>query len=254
MTGNRLVDSIDTALDLGNYDPFDLPDNNFETVTGYLGPKSKDTTQKVLWTNEPHTHVGRHRSCDIVTGGVSSVRNNTKHCKSIRDAFELFMTDDMITLIVHKSNLKIDAIIEQLPEKIKINSKYTYMSQTDNVEMYALFGLMYFRGLLGLNNHRYSILFSEKAGPAVFGATMSRDRFKFLVSNIMFDDQNEREMNWPQDTLTCLIVRGGGKLRFLKKNHTRFNLLGPPQSMIFSRNTNPPNLLTPPTPYPHTIY
>ena len=38
------------------------------------------------------------------------------------------MTDDMITLIVHKTNLKIDAIIEQLPEKIKSNSKYTYMS------------------------------------------------------------------------------------------------------------------------------
>ena len=54
LTGNRLVNSIDTALDLGNDDPFVLPDNNFETVTGYLGPKSKHTTQKVLWTNDIH--------------------------------------------------------------------------------------------------------------------------------------------------------------------------------------------------------
>ena len=72
--------------------------------------------------------------------------------------------------------------------------------------MYALFGLMYFRGLLGLNNHRYNILFSEKAGPAVFGATMSRDTFKFLISNIMFDDKNEREMNWPHDRFAAARV------------------------------------------------
>ena len=44
LTANRLVNSIDNALTLDNYDPLVLPDAIFETVTGYLGPKSKATT------------------------------------------------------------------------------------------------------------------------------------------------------------------------------------------------------------------
>ena len=206
LTANRLVNSIDNALTLDNYDPLVLPDANFETVTGCLGPKSMATTQKIFWTNEPYTPVGRQRACDVITGNVSAIRRNTKRADSIRDAFELFMNEDMITLIVHKTNLKIDEVIEKLPEATKSNSKYSYIKQTDAVEIYALLGLMYFRGLLGMNNHSYDVLFSEKAGPAVFGATMSRNRFKFLVANIMFDDHREREVNWPQGRFAAARV------------------------------------------------
>jgi len=102
LTANRLV-IIDKALDLDNYDPLDLPDANFETLTGYLGPKSKATTEKIFWTNELYTHVGRQRACDVITDNVSTICRNTKRADSIRDAFELFMDEDMITLIVHKT-------------------------------------------------------------------------------------------------------------------------------------------------------
>ena len=44
----------------------------------------------------------------------------------------------MITLTVNKTNLKIDEVIEQLPEETKNNSKYSYIKQTDDVEIYAL--------------------------------------------------------------------------------------------------------------------
>jgi len=142
LTANRLVNSIDKALDLDSYDPLDLPDANSETLTGYLGPKSKATTEKIFWTNEPYTHVGRQRACDVITDNVSTIRRNTKRADSIRDVFELFMDEDMITLIVHKTNLKIDEIIKNLPETIKSNSKYGYKKQTDAIEIHALFGLM----------------------------------------------------------------------------------------------------------------
>ena len=108
LTANLLVNSIDASLCSDNYDPLVLPDNNFETITGYLGPKSKDTTPKIFWTNEPYTPAGRQRLCDVITSDVSSIRRNTKCTDSIRDAFELFMNEDMITLIVNKTNLKID--------------------------------------------------------------------------------------------------------------------------------------------------
>jgi len=222
LTANRLV-IIDKALDLDNYDPLDLPDANFETLTGYLGPKSKATTEKIFWTNEPYTHVGRQRACDVITDNVSTIRRNTKRADSIRDAFELFMDEDMITLIVHKTNLKIDEIIKNLPETIKSNSKYGYKKQTDAIEIHALFGLMYCRGLLGMNNHRNDLLFSEKVGPAVFGATMSRNRFKFLVSNIMFDDHQERDVNWPEDRFAAARVL----FMMFKNNCTKYNMYSP---------------------------
>ena len=122
LTANRLVNSIDAALCSDNYDPLVLPDNNFEPITGYLGPKSKDTTPKIFLANEPYTPAGRQRLCDVITGDVSSIRRNTKRTDSIRDAFELFMNEDMITLTVNKTNLKIDEVIKQLPEETRITA------------------------------------------------------------------------------------------------------------------------------------
>ena len=57
---------------------------------------------------------------------------------------------------------------------------------------------MYFRGLLGQNNHCFEFLFSEKTGHPVFGATMSKNRMKFLIQNLMFDDRNDRAERWQQ--------------------------------------------------------
>ena len=59
--------------------------------------------------------------------------------------------------------------------------------------------IFFFRGLLGLNNHRANILFSERAGHRVCGEVMSRERFKFLVAHIAFDEENTRERGWKED-------------------------------------------------------
>ena len=48
------------------------------------------------------------------------------------------------------------------------------------------------RGLYNLNNHKLSILFSEKQGLPVFGATMSLLRFKFILAHLCFDDEETR--------------------------------------------------------------
>ena len=61
-----------------------------------------------------------------------------------------------------------------------------------------------FRGILGLNNDSVDVLFSDKAGHPVFRATMSRNRFKLLLSNLMFDDQLERIQKWSSDRFTAI--------------------------------------------------
>ena len=135
LTSNRLVNSLDNSLDPTRYDEITLPknttgSNEFEMLTGYLGPKSKQDTPKVYWTTD-------------------------------------------LQLIVAKTNMKLELIIERFSEKISCNSRYGVVRKTDTTEIYALIAIIYFGGLLGLNNHSHEILFSEKAGHPVFAATMS---------------------------------------------------------------------------------
>ena len=59
--------------------------------------------------------------------------------------------------------------------------------------------LFYFRGLFGMKHHNLNTLFSDKARPPVFSATMSRDRKKILLSTLTFDDPATRKEKWPYD-------------------------------------------------------
>ena len=122
----------------------------------------------------------------------------------IRSTFDKLIDEEMIQLIVAKTNMKLELIIERFSEKIACNSRYGFVRKTDTTEIYALIGIIYFRGLLGLNNHSHEILFSEKAGHPVFAATMSRNRFKLLIQSIMFDDHQERAVNWPHDRFAAI--------------------------------------------------
>ena len=82
-----------------------------------------------------------------------------------------------------------------------INSnKNPYVKETDHIEINALFGLMYLRGLLGMNLQRVDYLFADE-GHYAFGAIMSKNRFKFLLSHITFDNHIDRENNWPTDRM-----------------------------------------------------
>lgn len=55
-----------------------------------------------------------------------------------------------------------------------------------------MFGLLYARGLHGANLHEAQQLWTAEWSP-VYAATMSIQRFKFLLSHIRFDDINLRE-------------------------------------------------------------
>ena len=98
----------------------------------------------------------------------------------------------------------LESIIARYIDKIEHNSWYGWIGLTDATEIKALFGLMYFRGLMGLHNHSHDILFSENAGHPMFAATMSRNRFTLLIANLSFDTQEEREEKWKFDRFTAI--------------------------------------------------
>ena len=79
-----------------------------------------------------------------------------------------------------------------------------YTKNTCSLEISAVIGLWYLQGLLGLNNHDVAILFNDLTGNSVFGAPMSKNRFKFLFSNISFDDFETRTQRWVYDRFTAI--------------------------------------------------
>ena len=105
----------------------------------------------------------------------------------------------MITIIVNRSNERIKKIRESLPQDVLKDSRNCYIGETTAGEITALIGLMYMRGLLSQNNHKTETLFNDKTGHPVFSATMGKNRFKFLLANIRFDDEESRPLRWKND-------------------------------------------------------
>ena len=73
----------------------------------------------------------------------------------------------------------------------------------DRVETDAVFGLMYFRGILGLNLHMTDRLFSNDRQFA-FGAIMLKNRLRLLKSYICFDSPQEITQLWEADRFAAV--------------------------------------------------
>ena len=68
------------------------------------------------------------------------------------------------------------------------------IQETSRELMSAFIGLLYLRGLLGMNNHKISksLVNEPVIGHAVFSATMSKNCFKLLIVALCFDDHTTR--------------------------------------------------------------
>ena len=163
----------------------------------------------MTWTSKPPPKTGRARKCDTIDMGRNrteipgTLRGEGRQIKSIRDAFNLLFSLAMITLIVQKTNTKIELVLSQISPALLQNNKYCYLRKTDEAEVYALIGLMYCRALLGQSRHRVNYLYSS-AGHPIFAATMSRDRMKWLMHNLSFDTEAERAAAWPNDRFAAM--------------------------------------------------
>ena len=75
-------------------------------LTGYLGPKSNQGAPKIYWTTDPPSLTGRRRLCDVIKDNIATVR----YCNDftdIRNTFNKLIDDEMIQLLVAKTNMKL---------------------------------------------------------------------------------------------------------------------------------------------------
>ena len=158
------------------------------TTLAWLKIRRKQLYLLVTWVQKrTNNTVGQHRSCDTLPRAPNPLilLPIASDIDSITDAFHVLFPIEMVELIVKHTNTKIQHVLNNLPEH-RLRSCF-YIRLLTHCEIYAFIGLLYARGLLTQSLHENSILFSETTGHPIFGATMSRHRFTFLDSILLFD-------------------------------------------------------------------
>ena len=196
----RLVRDIESYLDPINYDEYNFPAEEKISSSYLERPKNRhDCGVKIHWSNQPPSGRGRQTSSNMISGRIEVRRGQAAKATTAREAWELFFTNEMMSLIVAKTNAKVVKLKGRLSEEFLSDSRNSYVRETSKEEIAALIGLIYIRGLFCWNNHRARIVLNDKTGHPIFGATMSVNRFAFLTSNICFDDEESRPERWQAD-------------------------------------------------------
>ena len=198
VTSKKIVKSIDASLEEGHFSPVDLPESE-RVFTAYLEkPKNKkDPGKKIKWSNQRPVE-GRQSQSDVIRGPIG-VKGAAKRATKPQECWNLFFTKAMVNSILRHTNKRIFAVRKRLSAETLSDDRYTYIRDTTPGEITAWIGLLYLRGLLCLNNHSTECLFSDKTGHPVFSATMAKNRFKFLMANVRFDDEETRAERWSSD-------------------------------------------------------
>ena len=182
-----------------------------EELCGYLGQKKDKNTRKIWWDSEHPVATGRQRKCDIISGRISCLAPNSSanNIENIEDTFHLYFENDIMDKIVDCTNIRINETIARLLHSDNFNesNNYTWVKKTDRVEIDALFGLMYFRGILGVNLHMTDRLFSNDSH-FVFGAIMSKNRFRFLKATFV-STTHKKEHSCGKQIDSQLLERSG---------------------------------------------
>ena len=95
LTKQRIVNSIDAAVNLENYNPFPIPHELRTIESVFKVDNKKQNDIKRTFQNQPATgNVGRNNRANVITGrqGPQPKATNTP---SPRAAFELYFTNEL---------------------------------------------------------------------------------------------------------------------------------------------------------------
>ena len=105
----------------------------------------------------------------------------------------------MMQDVVNNTNKNIRNFMTRFHDVLKESSKYTYVKETDLIELKALIGLLYLGAALQLNILKTREIVFHESSHEIFAATMSYNRFAFLIRFLEFDDNETRQQRWRED-------------------------------------------------------
>ena len=146
---------------------------------------------------------GRAANQNILRGAEGPTRR-AKAAKTPFEGFELFITDEMMQDVVNNINKNIRNFMTRFHDVLKESSQYTYMKETDLIELKALIGLLYLRAAPQLNIFKTREIFFHESSHKISAATMSYNRFAFLICFLEFDDKETRWQQWRKDKFAAI--------------------------------------------------
>ena len=202
----RAVNSIEKALQPENYNPY-LEPVVLKEETGRLQdakPRSNIPEKNITWRNKkPGPTVGRRPAEQIlrVEGGtVNEQYNNIVKPAAI---FSLFLPDETLQRVVSLTNKKIRSWTQEYSAE-QLSKMKQDCKEIDLIELKAWLGLHYIRGLYQHNLWLLERLWDKEIGPQVYNATMSRNRFKFIMRFITFDNKETRAERYKSDKFAAM--------------------------------------------------
>ncbi|KAK2574811.1 hypothetical protein KPH14_012935, partial [Odynerus spinipes] len=155
----------------------------------YLGKDGR-----TRWNKTPASNHVRRRARNIVTQ-LSGPRHEARNLKEPGEIWRLFFPESVINRIVKCTNEQIS----------RIKSKFTRerdCSDTDNIEVEALLGLLLFAGVRRNNRLNAKDLFkTDGSSPEIFRLTMGWNRFYLLMRCLRFDEKDTRAKRTAVDKL-----------------------------------------------------
>ena len=197
----NVVKNIQDTLDENNYDAYEIPRDKKEFSVSWKPtnfPKRTDNwvNQKTVFSNDKEEH-------EIIKGEVGEVVGRARGATSPLLAWECFFDQKMLSIIVQRTNESIGRARDGMKPHYLNDPNVNYIHYTDDIEIRALIGLIYWRGLLGMQNHNVKHMFGED-GHHFFGGTMAKNRFTFLLQHLSFDDKLTRDERWPTDRFAAI--------------------------------------------------
>ena len=108
---------IDEALDQENHDELESAGPpRPKILTAYLG--SKKNAENMQWIEKSPEKRGRQRLCDVIKYKPSLRTEEAKSVENIRDAFDLFTTEEMGDLIVDCTHQNINSILSNMTDEV----------------------------------------------------------------------------------------------------------------------------------------
>lgn len=121
-----------------------------------------------------------------------------EQCSEIVDSFSLFMTQDMLLLMVRETNRRARVTTREWNDS---NPNQHTWSDTDETELKAMIGLLIMAGVWRSAGECLDELWSAKDGRPIFRAVMSLQRFNELLRYCRFDNQETRQQRVAEDKL-----------------------------------------------------
>jgi hypothetical protein len=114
--------------------------------------------------------------------------DEAKNAHTPHDAFSLFISDDILNIILTHTNKKIHDYLFTFNGKVQ-----KWMRRTSLDELCAVIGFLIYGGVFeSSHEHKESLYKMDGTGRSVFLVVIAKNRFRFLLSVMRFDDKSTR--------------------------------------------------------------